>query len=74
VERVVAEALERELGDGLAARLAASSLIAALGVAEDTAATRMEQGGRAPSPEEVDALLDAAIAYTEAGIAALRER
>ncbi len=74
VEHVVAEALERELGDRIAARLAASSLIAALGVAEDTAAARMEQGGRAPSPEEVDAVLGAAIAYTEAGIAALRER
>jgi AcrR family transcriptional regulator len=74
IERVVAEALERELGDRLAARLAASSLIAALGVAEDTAAARMEQGGRALSEEEIDAVLDAAIAYTEAGVAALRDR
>jgi AcrR family transcriptional regulator len=74
IERVVAEALERELGDRLTARLAASSLIAALGVAEDTAAARMDQGGRALSEEEIDAVLDAAIAYTEAGIAALRER
>jgi AcrR family transcriptional regulator len=74
IERVVAEALERELGDRLAARLAASSLIAALRVAEDTAAARMEQGGRALSAEEIDAVLDAAIAYTDAGVAALRGR
>ena len=71
---MTAEALERELGDALAARLAASSLIAALRVAEDPAAAGMEQGGRALTPEEVDALLDAAVAFTEAGIAALRER
>ena len=74
IERVVAEALERELGDPLAARLAASSLIAALRVAEDTAAARMEQGGGALSEAEIDAMLDAAIAYTEAGVAALRDR
>lgn len=73
VERVVAEALERELGDRLASRLAASSMIAALQVAEDTGAARMEEGGRALTEDEVDAVLDTAIAYTEAGIAALRE-
>lgn len=73
VERVVAEALERVLGDPLAARLAASSIIAALRVVEDTAAARMEDGGRAPAQDEVDAVLDAAIAYVEAGVAALRD-
>ena len=74
VERVVAEALERELGDPLAARLAASSIIAALRVVEYTAAARMEDGGRALAQDEVDAVLDAAIGYTEAGVAALRDR
>jgi AcrR family transcriptional regulator len=74
VERILADALERELGDRLAARLAASSLVAALDVAEDIAATRMEEGGRALRADEVDAVLDAAIAYTEAGVAALRDR
>lgn len=74
VERVVADALERELGDRLAARFAAASLTAALDVAEDTAAARMEEDGGALSDAEVDAVLDAAIAYTEAGVAALRDR
>jgi len=74
IERVVADALERELGDRLTARLAAASLIAALGVAEDIAVARMQDGGRALSEAEVDAVLDAAIAYTEAGVAALRAR
>jgi AcrR family transcriptional regulator len=74
IERVVAEALERELGDRLAARLAASSLIAALDVAEEAAAAHMEQDGRALTETEIDAVLDAAIAYTEAGVAALRAR
>jgi AcrR family transcriptional regulator len=74
IERVAAAALERELGDRMAARLAASSLIAALDVAEDAAATHMEQDGRALTEGEIDAVLDAAIAYTEAGVAALRAR
>ncbi len=74
IERVVAEALERELGDRLSARLAASSLIAALDVAEEAAAAHMEEDGRALTDAEIDAVLDAAIAYTEAGVAALRAR
>jgi AcrR family transcriptional regulator len=74
VQRVVADALERELGDALTARLAAASLVAALDVAEDAAAARMEQGGRALGEAEIDEVLDAAIAYTEAGVAALRAR
>jgi AcrR family transcriptional regulator len=74
IERVVAGALERELGDRLAARLAAASLIAALDVAEDAAAAHMEEDGRALTEAEIDAVLDAAIAYTEAGVAALRAR
>jgi AcrR family transcriptional regulator len=69
---VLADALEREHGDRIAARLTASALIAALDVAEETAAARLAEGGRAPEDAEVHALVDAAIAYTEAGIAALR--
>jgi AcrR family transcriptional regulator len=74
IERVVADALEREVGDPLAARFAASSLIAALRVAEETSAARMEHGGGALGDDEIDAVLDAAIAYTDAGVAALRGR
>jgi AcrR family transcriptional regulator len=76
VERVVAEALERELGphEHLAARLAAASLIAALGVAEDAASARMERDERALSGDEIDAFLDDAIAFAEAGMAGLRAR
>jgi hypothetical protein len=74
IEAVVAKALERELEDPLTARLAAASLIAALRVAEDTAATRMGEDARPLSDEEIDAVLDAAIAYTEAGVAALGGR
>jgi AcrR family transcriptional regulator len=71
IQAHLADALERELGDPLAARLGAASLIAALGVVEDTAAQRMEDGGAVPDEAEVDAVLAAAIAYTEAGLAAL---
>jgi AcrR family transcriptional regulator len=76
VEQVVAEALERELGPDqhFAARLAAASLIAALGVAEDAAAARIEQDGRAFDPAELDVFLDDAIAFAEAGMAGLRAR
>ena len=47
VERVVGDALAAELGPGrtLAARLAAATFIAALGVAEEAAAERIEQRG-----------------------------
>jgi len=73
VEEVVADALEAELGAGrrLSARLAASALVAALGVAEDAAAEKIEREGRALDPEEIDAILDAAVAFAEAGIATL---
>jgi AcrR family transcriptional regulator len=76
VEQVVAEALERELGPDqhFAARLAAASLIAALGVAEDAAAARIEQDGRAFDPAELDVFLDDAIAFAEAGMVGLRAR
>jgi AcrR family transcriptional regulator len=76
VEQVVAEALERELGPDqhFAARLAAASLIAALGVAEDAAAARIEQDGRAFDPAELDVFLDDAIGFAEAGMVGLRAR
>jgi AcrR family transcriptional regulator len=74
VEDVIAGALRRELGQELAATLAASSLIAALRAMEETAAARMEQGGRPLADAEIDALLDDAAAFAEAGIAALAAR
>ena len=70
-ERVIAVALEAELGHELAARLAAASLVAALRVAEETAAARMEQEDRALSEDEINALLANAVAFAEAGIAAI---
>jgi len=74
IEDVVAEALTRELGAGaeLAARLAAAALIAGFDVVEDAAVERMASAGRALEPAEIDALLDRAVAFARAGIAALR--
>jgi AcrR family transcriptional regulator len=76
VQRVIAEALEEELGPGeeLAARLAAASLVAALSIAEEEAAARMSGAGRVLPGEEVVRLLDDAVAFAEAGTAALRSR
>ena len=73
LQNTVADALEAELGrDGhLRAQLAASALIAALGIAEETAATRMAEGGRPLDAAEVDALLDDAVTFAEAGMAAI---
>ena len=74
IEDVLAEALTRELGAGaeLAARLAAAALIAGFDVVEDAAVERMASAGRALEPAEIDALLDRAVAFARAGIAALR--
>jgi AcrR family transcriptional regulator len=73
VEDIVARALENEFGPErrMSARLAAGALVAALGVAEDAAAERIEHDGRPLADEEVDAILDAAVAFAEAGLAAL---
>jgi AcrR family transcriptional regulator len=73
LQNTVADALEAELGRDahLRAQLAASALIAALGVAEQTAATRMAEGGRPLDAAEVDALLDDAVTFAEAGMAAI---
>jgi AcrR family transcriptional regulator len=69
-ERVLADALERELGERLPAELAAASLFAVLRIVEDTAVARMEAGGELSSTE-IDSLLDAAVRYAEAGLAEL---
>ena len=74
IQDAVADAFEAELGPDshLAAWLAAASLIAALGIVEETAAARMIEGGQALAAE-VDALLEDAAAFAEAGIAAVGE-
>jgi AcrR family transcriptional regulator len=76
IENAVADALEAELGPDahLAARLAAASLVAALGIVEDTAAARMIDGGGPLDAGEIDALLEDAAAFAEAGMAAVANR
>jgi AcrR family transcriptional regulator len=69
-ERVLADALERELGERMPSELAAAALLAGLRIVEDTAAARMEEGGEL-SPAEIDTLLDAAVRFAEAGLAEL---
>jgi AcrR family transcriptional regulator len=73
IELVIATALEAELGPGerLAARLAAASLVATLSTIEETAAARMEQDGRGLTAAEIDHLLDGALAFVHAGVAAV---
>ena len=72
-ERAIAASLESELDteQPLAARLAAAALVAGLRVAEETAAARMEREGRELTDAEVTALLDDAVVFAEAGIAAI---
>ena len=72
-ERLIADSLEDELGAAqpLAPRLAAAALVAGLRIAEETAADRMQQEGRELTDAEVNALLDDAMAFAEAGIAAI---
>ena len=76
IERVIAGALESELGHGrhIAARLAAASLMAALDIAEESAVAQMEQQERALDPGEVTRLLDDAVTFVEAGMAAVTDR
>ncbi len=76
MEHAIASSLEAELGAGqeLAARLAATALVAGLRVAEETAAARMEHEERELSGAEATALLDGAVAFAEAGIAAISSR
>jgi AcrR family transcriptional regulator len=74
VERVIAEALAAEIREELAAQLAAASLVAGVRIAEETAASRMEQRKRALTDRETARLLDDAVAFAEAGISALVAR
>lgn len=76
IESVIADALEAELGadQQLAARLAAASVMAALRAIEETAVDRMQRHDRALSESEIGTLLDDAMAFVEAGIAAIRDR
>jgi AcrR family transcriptional regulator len=76
IQNAIADGFEAELGPDahLAARLAAASMIAALGIVEETAAARMEEGGRPLTAPEVDALLEDAVAFAEAGMAAIAKR
>jgi AcrR family transcriptional regulator len=75
-ERAIADALAEELGGDqqLAARLAAAALVAGLRVAEETAADRMEREERALTDQEIALLLDGAVDFAEAGIAAIGAR
>ena len=70
IEAVIAAALVREMGsaDPLVPRLVAGSLASALSVVEQEAAARMENGGRALGEDEVDALFDTAVAFSEGGL------
>ncbi len=72
IEGVVADALESELGERVPAQLAAAALLAGMRITEETAVARMERSERALTPAETDALLDDAVRFAEAGIAALR--
>jgi len=74
VEGIIAGSLAAEGEHELAARLAAASLVAALRIAEETAAARMEQEDRALTGDEVATLLDDAVAFAKAGIAAISSR
>jgi hypothetical protein len=67
-----ADALERDLGERLPAELAATSLLAGLRIVEDTAAARMEAACEL-SQAEIESLLDNAVRFAEAGIAALAQ-
>jgi AcrR family transcriptional regulator len=70
----IAEAVADEVGPGdrLLARMVAGALGSAIAAAEEEAAQRMSQSGRALGDDEVEALLDAAMAFVEGGIASVR--
>jgi AcrR family transcriptional regulator len=76
VQGVIAEALAIELGEASPrkAGLVAGALGSALEVVEAEAAARYEQGAAAPGPEEIDALLDTAVRFVDAGLAGLHDR
>ncbi|HWM08228.1 MAG TPA: helix-turn-helix domain-containing protein [Solirubrobacteraceae bacterium] len=72
IERVIADALEQEIGEPLAAQYAAAAMVAGLRTLEEVAADRMEREQEALDAEEIERLLDGAVRFAEAGIAALR--
>jgi AcrR family transcriptional regulator len=74
-ERAIADSLDAELGldQQLAARLAAAALVAGLRVAEETAAALMQEEDRSLTGAEMAGLLDGAVVFAEAGIAAINE-
>ncbi|MBB4662367.1 TetR/AcrR family transcriptional regulator [Conexibacter arvalis] len=73
IETTIATALARTMeGDRpLAARLVAGSLTSALVACEQEAAQRMKRTRRALPAAEIDALLDAAVAFVDGGLASL---
>lgn len=74
LEQIVEQALRAELGaeQRVATTLAAASLIAAVRVAEETAVERMRAHGTPLTPADIDRLLGDALAFAEAGMAALQ--
>ena len=76
IEDIIAEALAAEprFDNPLAAALVASSLLTALRMIEETASEQMEQQNRPLSETAITALLDDAVAYSEAGVSALTGR
>ncbi len=75
LEEIVAEALIAELGPGrrVPATLAAAALIASMLLIEETAAERMRASGQPLERDEIDALLNDAVRFAEAGMAALEQ-
>jgi AcrR family transcriptional regulator len=73
IEGVIAEALARSMGAGadLAANLVAGSLASALLAVEQEAVRRMRSSESALPDEEIDALLDDAVAFVDGGLARL---
>jgi AcrR family transcriptional regulator len=76
LEDAIAAALETELGPEreLAARLAAASLMGGLNAIETRSAAQLSDSGNALSAAEVDEILDATVAYVDAGLAAASAR
>lgn len=76
IEDTIADALTRTMGDDarLPARLVAGSLAATLAAAEQEAARRMADDERPLTAEEIDALLDDALAFVDGGLARLGVR
>jgi AcrR family transcriptional regulator len=76
LEDAIAAALETELGPEreLAARLAAASLMGGLNAIETRSAAQLSDSGNALSAAEVDEILDATVAYVDAGLAAVSAR